>query len=67
MAHILNDLKLIAIQIQNEQTNGKIPKFEDEIKFAAMVIDRFCLFAFGLMTILTIISFVSTKNFLNFV
>lgn len=59
----INELK-IAVNLLREMLEEKD---EFNLKFAALVIDRFCLWLFSIVTLFsTFIIFVSAKNFFNF-
>lgn len=62
ISDILFELKLL---IKSFHMNEN--KEENKLKFAALVIDRFCLWAFSIVTFLiTIFIFLTSKNFFHF-
>ena len=62
ISDILYELKLLIKSIHMNEN-----KEENKLKFAALVIDRFCLWAFFIVTFLiTIFVFFTSKNFFYF-
>ena len=53
---ILNELKYLNSNFESRNENDKI------VQFAAMVIDRFCLFVFTITTLLSFLIFISTSK-----
>lgn len=63
LSEVLNDLKILIKQIYNDQDN----KEKSKLKFASLVIDRFCLWSFSIVTFLsTIFILFTSKNFFKF-